>query len=140
MMGDSGIEALLLKVGAGTVFGSVAMMEALSGHSSLPFFNVSISTLGMAAAGSMLAFAYGTPVDSRRKLYGYAIGGMFIGVWVVQIVPVWLGWGWYTAAVMEPPLAGVTALLSRWIVPFVVDNIPAVWKRVFNTGSRAGDV
>lgn len=140
MMGDSGIEALLLKIGAGTVFGSVTMLEALSGRSSLPFFNVSISTLGMAAAGSMLAFAYGTPVDSRRKLYGYAIGGTFIGVWVVQIVPVWLGWDWYTAAVMEPPLAGVTALLSRWIVPFVVDNIPAVWKRVFNTGSRAGDV
>lgn len=123
-----------LKVGAAlTAVGTVAGGFFLKGNI-VPFFNVSISTLGMAAAGSMIAFAYGTPVDSRKKLYGYAIGGTFIGVWAVQILPGWLGWGWYVDAKMAPPLAGVIALLSRWIVPFIIEQIPVLFKRIFNTG------
>ena len=102
------------------------------GGNTLPFFGVSITTLGMSAAGSMIAFAYGTPVNSRKKLYGYAIGGTFIGIWSVILLPGWLGWEWYKPEVMEPPIAGVVALLSRWIVPLVVENIPALWRRVTN--------
>lgn len=134
-MNDTLLDAVVLKVAAGvTAAGSVAAAFFARG-ATLPFFGVSITTLGMAAAGSMIAFAYGTPVESRRRLFGYAIGGIFIGVWAVQILPKWLAWEWYLP-VMEPPLAGAVALLSRWLVPFVVEHIPDLWRRIFNTGGK----
>lgn len=95
----------------------------------LPFFDVRLSTVGMASAGSLIAFAYGTPVRNRVKLFGYAIGGVFIGVWLVQLVPPLLGWAWYSPA-LEPPLAGVVALLSRWIVPFFIEQLPYFLRRI----------
>lgn len=131
------MEAMALKAMAGGTAAGSLLSAFLAQGSSLPFFNVSITTLGMSAAGSMLAFAYGTPVDSRKKLYGYAIGGTFIGIWAVQILPTWLGWDWYLP-IMEPPMAGMIALLSRWIVPFVVEQLPSLWKRIFG-GAAKGD-
>ena len=113
---------------AGTLFGGFFIPDA-----NLPFFNVTISTLGMSAAGSMLAFAYGTPVESRRKLYGYAIGGTFIGIWGLQFM---LWQGVEIPPEFRPPVAGALALLSRWIVPFLIDNFPMVWARIFNTGGN----
>lgn len=135
-MNDTLLDAVVLKAAASvTAAGSVASAFFVQG-ATLPFFGVSITTLGMAAAGSMIAFAYGTPVESRRRLFGYAIGGIFIGVWAVQILPKWLAWEWYLP-VMEPPLAGAVALVSRWLVPFVVENIPDLWNRIFNTGGKS---
>lgn len=101
----------------------------------LPFFDVSLATLGMATAGSLLAFAYGTPIKSRWKLLGYSVGGIFVGVWGVQLLPLVMGWKWYRPEV-EPALAGAIALVSRWAIPLVVEHLPALWKRVFNTGPR----
>lgn len=131
MIPDGSVDLLAMKVAGGLSIALAAIDTAVTGGAAMPFFNVSFSTLGMSAAGSMLGFAYGTPVDSRRKLYGYAIGGTFAGVWAVHILPGWLGWEWYTGGVMEPPLAGIAALLSRWVIPLVVENIPAVMQRVF---------
>lgn len=134
-MNNTLLDAVVLKAAAiVTAAGSVGSAFFVRG-TTLPFFGVSITTLGMAAAGSMIAFAYGTPVENRRKLFGYAIGGTFIGVWAVQILPKWLAWEWYLP-VMEPPLAGAVALLSRWLVPFVVEHIPDLWRRIFNTGGK----
>lgn len=95
----------------------------------IPFFDVRLTTVGMAAAGSLIAFAYGTPVKSRKRLFGYAIGGVFIGVWIVQLAPAWFGWAWYSPA-LEPPLAGIIALLSRWIVPFFIEQTPSILRRI----------
>lgn len=105
------------------------------GGQRIPFFDVSITTLGMAAAGSLLAFAYGTPITDRRKLYGYAIGGIFIGVWAVHL----LRWrGIDVPEEVSGPIAGAVALASRWLVPLVLENIPILWNRVFG-GSNAGE-
>ena len=134
-MKDTLLDAIILKTAAGITSFSAIVADFFVRGATLPFFGVSITTLGMAAAGSMIAFAYGTPVESRRKLFGYAIGGTFIGVWAVQILPKWLAWEWYLP-VMEPPLAGAVALLSRWLVPFVVEHIPDLWRRIFNTGGK----
>ena len=100
----------------------------------LPFFDVTLATLGMAVAGSLIAFAYGTPVEGRKKLFGYAVGGIFIGLWCAQLLPHVLGWGWYTPA-MQSPVAGISALLSRWLMPLVIEQVPALYRRVFNTGA-----
>lgn len=117
------LKLMAVAVVSGTFFGGLFAPGA-----ALPFFNVGLSTLGMAAAGSMIGFAYGTPVTSRRKLYGYAIGGTFIGVWVVQILPSWLGWQWYSPT-MEGPMAGIVALLSRWLVSSLIEHIPVIWDK-----------
>lgn len=101
----------------------------------LPFFDVTLGTLGMAVAGSLIAFAYGTPVESRRRLFGYAVGGIFVGLWCAQLLPHVMGWGWYEPA-MQSPVAGISALLSRWIVPLVVEQGPALYRRLFNTGEK----
>lgn len=133
-------DALFLKIAA-TISAATAAavpktVSILSENGHLPFFNVTISTLGMAAAGSMLAFAYGTPIESRRKLYGYAIGGMFIGIWSVQLM-LWQG----VAIPVEfrPPIAGAAALLSRWVVPFLVDNFAVIGARIFGRQPPSGE-
>lgn len=135
MSTSQGMDILLLKASAGATAGATILGAFFIDGSNLPFFNVSISTLGMSAAGSMIAFAYGTPVESRRKLYGYAIGGTFIGIWGMQFL---LWRGVVIPPEFRPPIAAVIALLSRWIMPFVIDNIPALWARVFNTGRPPG--
>ena len=132
------IEIAMLKVLAVGTAGSSFMLAVFSPEATLPFFNVPITTLGMSAAGSLLGFAYGSPVDDRRKLFGYAIGGTFIGIWAVQILPKWLEWGWFLPE-LQPAVAGIVALLSRWIVPFVIEQIPALWKRIFGGNANSGD-
>ncbi len=105
----------------------------IAGQGVLPFFGVSISTLGMAATGSLLAFAYAAPVNSVPKLFGYAIGGTFVGIWSAQLLPHWLNWSWYFdvgRAVLDPPFAGVVALSSRWTLPLVFESLPAIFSRV----------
>ena len=101
----------------------------------LPFFDVTLATLGMAVAGSLIAFAYGTPVEGRKKLFGYAVGGIFIGLWCAQLLPHILGWGWYQPA-MQSPVAGISSLLSRWLMPLVIEQVPALYRRVFNSGEQ----
>ena len=99
----------------------------------LPFFDVTLGTLGMAVAGSLVAFAYGTPVDGRARLFGYAAGGIFIGLWCAQILPHVLGWGWYEAP-MQAPVAGFSAFFSRWWIPLVVEQGPTLIRRLLGHG------
>lgn len=96
----------------------------------LPYLDVTLGTLGMAVAGSLIAFAYGTPVESRARLFGYAVGGIFIGLWSAQLLPHILVWQWYEPA-MQPPVAGISALMSRWVVPLLVEQLPALYRRIF---------
>ena len=136
-MDNFSIDTLLLKVaGTSTAAGSVIGSLYVHGQN-IPFFNVSISTFGMSAAGSMIAFAYGTPIESRRKLYGYAIGGTFIGIWGLQLLMLY---GMVIDPEFRPPVAGAIALLSRWIVPSLVDTLPVIWGRIFGRSPPSGDV
>lgn len=95
----------------------------------VPFFNVTITTLGMAGFGSLLAFAYGTPVKGHQRLFGYAAGGIFIGVWSIHLLR------WRGVPVPEEvagPIAGCVALISRWAIPAIVESIPAIWGTIIN--------
>ena len=123
-----------IRMTAATAAAGSLLPAAADAAITLPFFDVTLATLGMAVAGSMIAFAYGTPVDGRRKLFGYAVGGIFIGVWCAQLAPLVLGWAWYTPA-LQPPVAGLSALMSRWLMPLVIEQVPALYRRVFNTGA-----
>lgn len=119
--------------------GAAAIVQALfTPGANLPFFEVTMTTLGMATAGSMLGFAYGTPVKSRKKLFGYAVGGIFVGVWSVKVMPLWFGWEWYVHADMAGPVAGAVALVSRWLIPLILESLPALVRRILNTGGHSG--
>lgn len=138
----NGAQEVLLPKAVAAASGGSAILTFIAQNAALPFFGVGITTLGMAVAGSLLAFAYGTPVKGWGKLFGYAIGGMFLGIWGVKLVPTGMDWKWYFdagPAVMEPPLAGVIALISRWLIPLVVENLPAIWNRVFNSARSPGE-
>lgn len=135
----TGSEFLLTPRTAAAAGGGAVVTSFLLDGAAVPFFGVGMTTLGMAVAGSLLAFAYGTPVKGPWKLFGYSIGGMFLGVWGVHLLPAMFGWEWYYElgpSVAQPPMAGVIALLSRWAIPLIVENLPAVWNRVFNTGAK----
>lgn len=134
------LDAFILKVAAVMAGVSAAVipsnMTLYFITSTVPFFNVGISTFGMSAAGSMLAFAYGTPIESRKKLYGYAVGGTFIGIWGLQLM-MWQGVD--VPHEFRPPVAGAMALLSRWVVPFIVDNFMVIGARIFGRQPPKGE-
>lgn len=132
-MQSSALDFLLLKVAALTTTVGTVMGGFYLHADNLPFFNVSVYTFGMCAAGSMIAFGYGTPIESRRKLYGYAIGGIFIGIWGMQLI-LWRGID--IPPEFRPAVGGSLALISRWAFPFIVDNLPLLWNRIFGNGSR----
>lgn len=124
-----------VRMAAAISLGGALLPAAADAAITLPFFDVTLGTLGMAVAGSLIAFAYGTPVESRRRLFGYAVGGIFIGLWAAQLLPHVMGWGWYEPT-LQAPVAGVAALLSRWVVPLAVEQGPAMYRRLFNTGEK----
>lgn len=124
----------LMRLSAAAAVASSVLPAAADASLRIPFFDVTLGTLGMAVAGSLIAFAYGTPVESRRKLFGYAVGGIFIGLWCAQLLPHVMGWSWYAPA-LQPPFAGICALMSRWLMPLVIEQVPALYRRIFNTGA-----
>lgn len=123
--------------------GGSALFTFLASNSNVPFFGVGFTTFGMAIAGSLLGFAYGTPVKGWKRLFGYAAGGVFLGCWGVLTLPHILEWKWWFAAgpeIVAPPVAGFTALVSRWMIPFLVENMPMLWNRVFgHSRQHTGD-
>lgn len=131
----SGVDALLLKIVGVASIGWGIVGGLFAPGATVPFFGVQMTTFGMAVAGSLLAFAYAPPLTSRKRLYGYAVGGVFVGVWGVQILPAWLGLEWYDPR-MEPPMAGFVALSSRWVVPLFVEHLPEIISRMRSNPPR----
>lgn len=136
IMRDLAADILTLKASAAVAtLGSIMGAFFVPG-ATVPFFNVSPNTFGMSVAGSLLAFAYGTPIESRKKLYGYAIGGIFVGIWGMQFL-LWRGVDIHLD--YRPAVAGAIALGSRWIIPFIIENIPVLWNRIFHGIKIPGD-
>lgn len=91
----------------------------------LPFFNVPLTVLAMAGAGSLVGFAYAPPVESRKKLYTYALSNTLIASWLVVLIPEWRSWT--VSEVALPPLAGMIAAASVVIVPIAFKRLPEVF-------------
>lgn len=118
-------DLLILKSAAVASAGASVVSGLFVAGTVIPFFNVSPTTLGMAAAGSLLAFTYGTPIKGYGKLFGYAMGGIFIGVWAIHLLR------WRGVDIPEEvagPVAGCIALVSRWALPAVIESFPGLWR------------
>lgn len=102
------------------VLGTVAVVST-SAYGTLPVFEARLAVVGMAFAGSLLAFAYSPPVASRKRMYGYAVGGVFIGLWGLKLLQ------WYGVDIRpeyEPMFAGTIALISQQVIPPIVEALP----------------
>lgn len=120
-------DIIVLKVAAAASIGTSVFGGLFVGGDLLPFFRVSLTTLGMAAAGSLLAFTYGTPIKGNGKLFGFAMGGVFIGIWSIHIMR------WQGIEVPEEvagPIAGFIALIARWALPAIVETLPGLWRGI----------
>lgn len=99
-----------------------------------PFFGVPLTVLAMAAAGSLIGFAYTPPLESRQKLYTLAMANTVLAAWFVVLIPEWQGWT--IKPVLLPPLAGLTAAANCIIVPMIFKRLPdfftGLMDRVFN--------
>ena len=90
----------------------------------VPLLGVPLVTIGMAAAGALLSFAYGAAVESRTQLFRMALANTVIGAAATALLPAIFGWAWVTEQ-LQPPLAFVLALSCRWLVPLLIDVAPA---------------
>lgn len=101
---------------------------------SRPLFGVPLTVLAMAAAGSLIGFAYTPPVESRKKLYTMALANTILAAWFVVLVPAWQGWE--IKPLLLPPLAGITAAANVIVVPMLFGRLPdfftGIMDRVFN--------
>lgn len=121
-------EGGILKVASLTSVG-IAATTGINGWS-IPLFGVPITVLAMAAGGATIAFAYGEPVKSRKRLFTLAVANTFIAAISVAVVPEAFGWEWVSDK-LEPPLAGLVAVASRWVVPSFIELVPEVLRKLF---------
>lgn len=90
----------------------------------VPLLGVPLVTIGMAAAGSLLSFAYGSSISSRGQLFRMALANTAMGAAFTALLPAIFDWTWVTET-LQPPLAFTLALSCRWLVPLAIDVAPA---------------
>lgn len=114
----------------------VGLTSALLNDWSLALFNVPVTVLGMAAAGSILSFAYdvdGEKKMSRNRLYFLAGANAVFAAAIVSLVPNWMGWNWMNHG-LEGSLALLMAATARFAIPAFIKLIPEIISRIFKLG------
>lgn len=117
-------DTIVASVGAavGTV-GTFALNEAFRQYS-----GVSLIALLAAAGGSVAAFAYYAE-PNRWRLFGMAAANTFFGVALMVMLPLWFGLDEVPRAA-EAPAAFMLGGACRWLLPLVIDVMPAWIRRV----------
>lgn len=87
-----------------------------------PLFGVPLTVLAMAAAGSLIGFAYTPPLESRKKLYTLALANTILAAWFVVLIPEWQNW--IIKPILLPPLAGLTAAANCIFIPMIFARLP----------------
>lgn len=119
-----------------SLYAGTVAAQTLAGVNEIttPLFGVPLTVLAMAAAGSLIGFAYTPPLESRQKLYTLAAANTILAAWFIVLVPEWQGW--VLKPIIMPPLAGLVAAANCIIVPMIFKRLPefftGVMDRVFN--------
>ncbi len=103
---------------------------------SIALFNVPLTVLGMAAAGSMLSFAYTSDTDdkiTKRKLYTLAISNTILATAAVAVLPGWLGWDWANSKI-EGSLALLLSASARFFIPALIRLPSELFQKWFKLG------
>lgn len=114
-------------IGAGA--GGLAWVSLVNNWA-VSLFNVPLSVIGMAAAGTLLSFGYGESVKPRKKLYFHAAFYTFAVVVAVAVVPAFMGWDWVTTERMAPT-AGLMGLGARFVIPTILEYTPEIVRKIF---------
>jgi hypothetical protein len=104
-------------------------------HYIVAFIGVPFTVVGMAAAGSLLSFAFGTGEPNRFKLFATFIGATFIGAAAVTWIPA-LFHIWEVADPVKPVTGFFYALFTRWAMPLLIDVFPMLFRRWFNIPAK----
>lgn len=91
---------------------------------SVTLLGVPLTSLLMAATGTLIGFLNIKPVGSRKRLYALIAAHTILAAWLTALVPRWQGWD--IPAELVPPLAGVFAIVSVIFVPVVIEHGPVV--------------
>lgn len=103
---------------------------------SIALFDLPLTVVGMAAAGSMLSFAYNMEGDkdmSRRKLYFLSVANAVFAVCITSILPDYMGWGWYSPK-MEGVFALLLAAVARFAIPVGLKLFPELGRKLLRLG------
>lgn len=121
------LDEKLIGAGAG-----VGAWLALINNWAVSLFNVPLSVVGMAAAGTLLSYGYGDAVKPTKKktLYLQAAFITFGVVVAVAVVPAFMGWEWVTPE-RQAPLAGLMGLGGRFMVPLIQEYMPEIVRKIF---------
>lgn len=123
--GYSNVATLAKVVGISGI--GVAALPSV-GDISLSLFGVPLTVVGVATAGAFISIAYGTPESSRQRMFLRAFANAFLSIVLVAILPPMFGWDWVDAR-LEPPLAGVTSIALKYIIPMIPEIIKK-WLRL----------
>jgi hypothetical protein len=122
----------VMKVGAAAVAGAAGLgpLDSLS----LVLFNVPISVVVMAAAGSLLSFAYDGdgPAISRKRMFFLAVTNTSLACAAVAVFPGAFGWEWASSKI-EGSMALLFALSARFVAqPFIrfIPELLSKWLRI----------
>ena len=117
---------------------SVGITSALLNNWSIALFNVPITVIGMAAAGSILSFAYeaegSKPKMTRKKMYFLAVANTVLASAAVAVLPSWLGWTWVSKGGMEGSLALLVAASARFVIPAILSMPKELLSKFFGIG------
>jgi hypothetical protein len=125
------------KVATATVAGAGAASASLFGfdHYIVAFVGVPFTSVGMAAAGAMLSFAFGKGEPNRFKLFATAVGATFIGAAAITFVPEFFHLRPVTESA-RPVVGFFYALFTRWGMPVLIDVVPMLLRRWFNIPAK----
>lgn len=116
----------------------IGITSTLLNNWSMALFNIPVTVIGMAAAGSILSFAYepeGAPAPmSRKKLYFLAVANTIFAAASVSILPDWLGWKWLSNAGMEGSFALLLAAGARFLIPVLITMPKELLSKWFGVG------
>lgn len=115
---------------------TVGLTSTLINNWSLSLFNVPVTVLGMAAAGSILSFAYdmeGGKKMTRKRLYFLAAANTVLAAAAVSLIPQWMGWTWMNQG-LHGSFALLLAAVARFAIPAFLHLIPEIISRIFRLG------
>ena len=97
---------------------------------SVQLFNVPLTVVGMAAAGTFISFGYGPKAENRRTIYMEALFITFLSVVTVTVLPAILGWQWVKPE-LQGPFAGFLGVLGRFSFEPLRALFPELLRKVF---------
>ena len=128
MKGESSMTALTLTAATAGAAG-ISFTDIVS-TANIPFFNVPMAVLTMAAAGAGVSFIHGEREPDVKKMFRQILANAFLSVLLVVVVPKMFSLAWVEPGI-TPALTALVAWSARWALPATIKLMPDIIKRIF---------